>query len=69
MELAASTDQDRLFFDNISAQNQGLSFLSVIWLTEVYHCPCSRWQSELKHVFNLFNLRKVPPQLFVIGVT
>jgi len=42
MKQPASTDQDRLLSDNIPARNQGLLFLSVIRLTEVYHCPFSR---------------------------
>jgi len=29
------------------AWNQGLSFLPVIRLTEVYHCPSSRWRAKL----------------------
>jgi len=48
---SASTDQDRLLSDNIPTPNQGLSFTSVIQLTEVYHCPSSRWRTELEHVF------------------
>jgi len=51
MEQSASTNQDRLLSDNIPASNQGLSFPSVIRLTEVYHCPSSRWRTELEHVF------------------
>jgi len=55
MEQSANTDQDRLLSDNISAANQGLSFPSVIRLTEVYHCPSCRWRAELERVF-VFNL-------------
>jgi len=51
MEHSASRDQDRLLSDNIPAPNQGLSFPSVIRLTEVYHCPSSRWRAELEHLF------------------
>jgi len=51
MEQSASTDQDHLLSDNISASNQGLSFPSVVRLMEVYHCPFSRWRAELEHVF------------------
>jgi len=51
MEQSACTDQDRLFSDNIPAPNQGLSFPSVIRLTDVYHCPSSRWRAGLEHVF------------------
>jgi len=45
------TDEDRLLSDNIPAPNEGLSFPSVIRMTEVYHCSYSRWQAELEHVF------------------
>jgi len=51
MEQVASTDQDRLLSDNIPASNQCLSFPPVIQLMEVYHCPFSRWRTELEHVF------------------
>ena len=57
MEQSASTDQDRLLSDNIPAPNQGLSFPSVIWLMELYHCPFSLWRTKPEHVFVLICVR------------